>query len=407
MIKVLRINSGGGYGGPERSIESYTLHGRAVGFQDVGYFLLDFPGSHLHVVRIRDSGGAVTLFEQKRVENTIAKPGVQSPGRGRRESGWKARMRAFMPGWVRVQWASMGWFKLARRMMAQQFEAISCQPDVCHIHASYYFMSAGIYQACRDVFPGVPVVVHFHNGPVFAHPGIWEKRMVANADLCLFNSAYCEEAWRAQARPGSARIMPNPVEFPEGTVPVRSMNDQRIVVGTMGRLSSIKGIDVAIRALCLVMKKDDRVHLEIAGEGPEEQRLRDLVRSLGCEDRVHFLGFVEDVYQVLKRWHILLQPTKTIEAFGRTVVEAMASRCAVIASRVGGLPENVIDGKTGLLVPPGEEKSLAEAIFRMLSDSRTYESIVDSAFHHAKRYEAQTATKEMADCYREVVGRSR
>jgi glycosyltransferase involved in cell wall biosynthesis len=404
MIRVLRINSGGGYGGPERSIESYTRYGRLSGFVDAGYHLLDFPGSDYHISRIKDLGGSVTLFApQYRCDHKIH-IGQTSSSIRRGRLPLKARLRKRLPRWSRVQWESYGWSKKARQMITRSLESISSHPDICHIHASHYFMSAGIYQACRDVFLTIPVVVHFHNGPVFAVPGLWEQRMIRGADLCLFNSRYCEEAWRAVAKPRRTMVMPNPVEFPADPPLCRSLSSREIVIGTMGRLSSIKGIDVAMRAFARAVKVEPRLKLEIGGEGPEGEQLRQLVRKLGIEERVQFHGFVTDVDSLLSRWHVLLQPTKTVEAFGRTVIEAMACRCAVIASRVGGLPENVIDGETGYVVEPGDVRALSSAMLGLVSNNQRYAYIVESGFRHACRYEAQAATGEMAETYRNLLG---
>jgi glycosyltransferase involved in cell wall biosynthesis len=403
MIKVLNLNSGGGYGGPERAIESYTRYGRGVGFVYSGYYLLNFPGSTQHIACVEGAGGSVTLFGQRHEGAKVDPVEERSASWWHRNMSWKATAKNFLPQWATVEWESYGWAKKTRRMITGQLKSIPCRPDLCHIHASFYFMSAGIYQCCREVFPGVPVVVHFHNGPVFAKPGFWERRMVRGADLCLFNSRYCEQAWRMVAKPQRAKIMPNPIEFPPDAASTRSLHDRKIVVGTMGRLSPIKGVDVAIKACTEVMKKDERVHLEIAGEGPEEQHLRALASASGFADRIHFLSFVSDVHAVLKRWHILLQPTKTIEAFGMTVIEAMACRCIIIASRVGGLPENVIDGRTGYLVEPGDDVALAKTILKMLDDKEVYSAMIEAGYRHARHYEAQSATSELAEAYRELV----
>lgn len=90
-------------------------------------------------------------------------------------------------------------------------------------------------------------------------------------------------------------------------------------------------------------------------------------RLRGVENRVRFLGWRRDVPSLLQAMDLYVQPS-LLEGFGLSVLEAMASGLPVLATRTGGLPEVVRDGKTGDLVPPGDARRLAEGIARLLSD---------------------------------------
>jgi glycosyltransferase involved in cell wall biosynthesis len=142
-------------------------------------------------------------------------------------------------------------------------------------------------------------------------------------------------------------------ENPRGDVP----HDATILLST-SRLTEQKGIDVAIRALASL--PDDLV-LVVLGEGRQRSSLEVLARELGVESRVFLQGRVPDVAAWLRRASVYVQPARW-EGFGLGVLEAMLAGLPVVASDVSSLPELVVDGETGYLVPPDEPGALAERI---------------------------------------------
>jgi glycosyltransferase involved in cell wall biosynthesis len=130
------------------------------------------------------------------------------------------------------------------------------------------------------------------------------------------------------------------------------------VLLAVARLTDQKGIDVAIRALAELPV--DTV-LVVLGEGPERPALLRLARELGVEARVFLLGRVPDVAAWLGRATVLVHPARW-EGFGLGVLEAMLAGLPVVATNVSALPELVVDGETGLLVPPGDVRALVRAI---------------------------------------------
>ncbi len=128
-----------------------------------------------------------------------------------------------------------------------------------------------------------------------------------------------------------------------------------------------KGISTLLRALARMRSPDAR--LWIAGEGPEGARLAAQAQELGIEARTSFLGLRDDVPQLLQNSHVFVHPALWQEAFGLVIAEAMAAARPVVASAVGGIPELVKDGHTGVLVPPGDVKGLARALDTLVSDA--------------------------------------
>jgi glycosyltransferase involved in cell wall biosynthesis len=139
-----------------------------------------------------------------------------------------------------------------------------------------------------------------------------------------------------------------PDDVPEGT---------RVLLA-VARLTDQKGIDIGIRALAEL--PGDTV-LVVLGEGPERPALLQLARELGVDARLFLLGRVPDVAAWLGRATVLVHPARW-EGFGLGVLEAMLAGLPVVATNVSALPELVVDGETGVLVPPDDVSALARAV---------------------------------------------
>jgi glycosyltransferase involved in cell wall biosynthesis len=135
----------------------------------------------------------------------------------------------------------------------------------------------------------------------------------------------------------------------------------------VGRLIPIKGHLVLLRALAQARLRVPTITLDVAGRGPLEPALRSYARELGIEGAVRFLGFVSPVQRAIEDAAVVVVPSLG-EGFGMVALEAMERARPVIACAVGGLPEIVDDGKTGLVVPPADAEALADAIVALASD---------------------------------------
>ena len=143
--------------------------------------------------------------------------------------------------------------------------------------------------------------------------------------------------------------------------------DQHLIV-YMGRLRTVKGVEYGIRAFASALEQLPNIRIVLAGEGDQRNFLSSLVSKLGISEQVDFLSVRNDVPELLSAADSVLMPSLT-EGFPRTAIEAMAAGKPVIATNVGGTPEAIIDGETGILVPARDSDALASAIVRLVGDS--------------------------------------
>ena len=140
-----------------------------------------------------------------------------------------------------------------------------------------------------------------------------------------------------------------------------------LVLLFVARLDSVKDHATAIRAFRQVLQRRDDVRLVIVGDGPERPAIEALVRDHGLAGRVHLLGLRRDVPRLLAAGDGLLL-TSVSEGIPLSVIEAMGAGLPVVATSVGGLPEVVSDGVTGLLAPAGDDVRLADRILTLCAD---------------------------------------
>jgi glycosyltransferase involved in cell wall biosynthesis len=147
------------------------------------------------------------------------------------------------------------------------------------------------------------------------------------------------------------------------------------LVGVVGRIKfGRKGQEFFVKAASLLKNKYPRARFLLIGSpfpGNEEHlhRLNDLIKSLGIEDAMVYTGDVEDIKAAYAALDISVVPSAFPEPFGGVVTESMAMGKPVVGSRAGGIVEQVEDGVTGYLVPPGDSEELAAALDRLLADA--------------------------------------
>ena len=140
------------------------------------------------------------------------------------------------------------------------------------------------------------------------------------------------------------------------------------VVGFIGRLEPIKGIEYLITAAKIIVTQISEIKFIITGEGALRKKLESEVKNLGLAKNFIFTGWKEDISPILAILDLCVLPSLN-ESWGLILLQAQKAGVPIVATTVGGIPEVVLDGKTGILVPPKDSRRFAEAIIYLLKDN--------------------------------------
>ena len=205
----------------------------------------------------------------------------------------------------------------------------------------------------------------------FAH------RIVANC------AAAAQRLRREGVRSRKISIIPNGLDFDVGVERGAIGSVRRVM--TVANLRPEKGHDVLIDAAALVLQRFPDARFDLVGGGSQLAALRERAASLGIAHAVSFLGHCEDVPSRLATADLFVLPSRS-EAFPNAVLEAMAVGLPVVASRVGGLLEVIDEGRTGVLVPPGDAGALADAIGALMADTMRAAALATAGRDAVRRY---------------------
>jgi len=175
--------------------------------------------------------------------------------------------------------------------------------------------------------------------------------------------------------------------------------DHEFVVGEVAKLWRGKGHEVLLRAAASLKERIPELRLLIVGEGGLQNDLARLAKELGLADRIVFTGFRQDVPAVTHSLDVAVLPS-LFEGMGRAVLEAQAAGKPVVASRVGGIPDLIADGKTGLLIEPGNVAHLADALLRLYEQPRLRQELGAQAQQAVvERFDAATMVRQLQGLY--------
>lgn len=182
------------------------------------------------------------------------------------------------------------------------------------------------------------------------------------------------------------------------------IGDSQSVVSAVGRLCPQKGQGDFLESAAWVRKALPNARFLILGDGPAKEELRELCRSLSIQDAVSFLGHQRDVAAFMALSNCIVLPSVR-EGLPYVLLEALALARPVVATQVGGVPEVVQDGETGLLVPPRRPDRLAEAILYLLRNPAEAVRLGQRGRERVLReFTAEAMGYETAEVYREVLG---
>jgi sugar transferase (PEP-CTERM/EpsH1 system associated) len=173
--------------------------------------------------------------------------------------------------------------------------------------------------------------------------------------------------------------------------------ENAVVIGTVGRMQPIKDqvtlVNAFIRLLQIRPQLRDRLRLVLVGDGSLRSECIRLLREAGIENLAWVPGERADIPEILQSLDVFVLPSLS-EGLSNTILEAMASRLPVVATNVGGTPELIESGKTGLLVPSQDPQAMAEAIAQYVDDPELGRRHADAARHHVETHFAMQVMVE-------------
>jgi glycosyltransferase involved in cell wall biosynthesis len=244
------------------------------------------------------------------------------------------------------------------------------RPHILHASSS----KAGVLGRLAGFLAGVPIRIFTVHGWAFAaHAGVaarlyrWADRLVrplTTVTVCVSQRERVAGLVAGTCDSERTVVIPNAVDAARAPRSSATRRERPLIIA-VGRLKAPKDFLTLVRALGTL--PPDSFEAVIVGEGPDRGRLEAEIEALGLEQHVRLAGERRDVPDLLAAADVFVLPSAS-EGMPVSVLEAMAAGLPVVASRVGGMPEQVSDGETGLLVEPGHIGELAAAVSRLIRD---------------------------------------
>ncbi len=214
--------------------------------------------------------------------------------------------------------------------------------------------------------------------------------------------------------PGHYRIIPNGIDverFSDPALrPIERFDDGKLNILFVGRLDKRKGFKYLLRAFALVKQAVPQTRLMVVGAYDKEDKEPFVLYAR--ENRLHdvrFIGYVpeDDLPRYYRTCHVFCAPSTGFESFGIILLEAMAAGKPIVASSIDGYRGVLTGGEEGLLVPPEDERRLAQALIRLLRDPSLRERMGCQGQAKAADYSWQKVAQQVLNCYRELSERKR
>ena len=278
--------------------------------------------------------------------------------------------------------ARIGWQMVTRN--PAPYQRLLADRRLALIHA--HFGVEAVYALPLAKRLGIPLVTTFHGfdatlstaallaSPAWASYPLFRHRLGRQGDLFLCASGFIRNRVLAMGFP-EARTRVHYIGVDCRAIQPRDPAEETATILHVARLVEVKGTRYLIRAFDRLARRSADVELAIAGDGPLKRSLQALVKSLGLERRVWFLGALPhaQVLAWMRKAAMLVLPsvrtsTGRVEGLGMVLLEAAAAGVPAVGSRIGGIPEGIVDGQTGFLVPEKDPEALARRMADLLDD---------------------------------------
>lgn len=226
---------------------------------------------------------------------------------------------------------------------------------------------------------------------------LWQKIHSAPSLVVGISSALEVRAKHLGAQ--KTLVIPNGVDF-KRLEEIKKEQPAAPTISVVARLSREKGLDDLIKSLPLIAKKIPDIKLVMIGDGNMRSELMFLVKELGVAERVRFMGALpnEQAMRQVAHSSVFVLPSLG-EGLGIVILEAQALGIPVVATNIGGIPDCVKDGSTGLLVPIKNPEAIAEAVIKILENQSLANTLVENAKKELYRFDWQRIAEQYADIY--------
>lgn len=282
--------------------------------------------------------------------------------------------------------------------------------DVLHAH----MFGSNVWGTLVGRLAGVPVVIaHEHSWSYEGQPvrRLFDHLIARMADAFVAVSQADRRMMRSVERVPDDKIHVIPSGWwPPPPGPVADVRAElglpadAVVVGTVAVLRPVKRLELLIEAFARVAAAEPRARLVLGGDGRARKQLEAQVADLGLGERVHFLGMRQDVVAI---WRAIDVGVMTSDREGSPIaaMEAMAQGVPMVATDVGGMPEVVRDGETGVLVPAGDVAAIADHVLALVRDGDRRRAMGAAARAHVQDFTAQRQAERCAALYEELLAR--
>jgi glycosyltransferase involved in cell wall biosynthesis len=286
------------------------------------------------------------------------------------------------------------------------------RPDLVHTNS----LKAAVYGGIAARFAGLPVLIHIRDRIAPDYLPSAAVRLIRTflrlvPDAVIANSQATLETLHLPT--DVASVVPSPVVYDATPQVVRERHDSSapFTVVMIGRLSPWKGQDVFIDAFAQAFPDGNQRALIVGGalfgEDGYADTLARQVGGHGLADRVELTGFREDVVPYLQAADVLVHASTLPEPFGQVVIEGLAAGLAVIATNAGGPAEIIVDGETGLLVPPGDRHGLADALRLLAEDEELRDRLRRAGRRQAERFTPEKVAELISETYGAILSYDR
>ncbi|GAB4473999.1 MAG: glycosyltransferase [Anaerolineae bacterium] len=286
------------------------------------------------------------------------------------------------------------------------------RPDLLHTH----LIHADVFGQLAGRLAGVPLAVSSRHGANEFLRSLLIPRLAravtssAQRVICISDGVaqFVREVDRF--KPDRVRVIHYGIETPVSTLTreearaALGIDHQGPLAGAFGRLIPVKGHDVLLDAFARAVARHPDARLVIVGDGPLRDDLQAQAERLGVGGSVYFAGWIDNAHRLMPACDLVVIPSRS-EGFGLVTLEAMGCSLPVIATRVMALPEIVVDGETGLLVPPDDPAALAAALDSLLGDPARAAAYGQAGY---RRLLSSFTVEKMVDAtaalYNEIIG---